>query len=168
MKRYLNAHLSNRDSAIDPLPLLICVLLIAVLGPLLQAQTDASGLSNAGAPFAGRWKGVCQDGKAFVLLTLRATSNQIEGTISLGNVNLGNSAGNKSGTCTATDPASRDHSTSIKDAVVDGQKLTFQSSRGLQVEIILTGRDTLPSLVSRANQGKTPRSRSTRGPFKHI
>ena len=62
--------------------------------------------------------------------------------MSLGNVSLGDSAGNKVGSCTATDPASRDHSTSIKDVVVDGQKLTFESSRGPQVEITLTSRDT--------------------------
>lgn len=142
MKRYLRAHLSKHHSGIAPSPLLICVLLIAVLGPLLQAQTNASRPSNAGPAFAGMWRGVCQDGKAFVLLTLKSTSNEIEGTISLGNVSLGSSAENKSGTCTATDPASPDHSASIKDAVVVGQKLTFQSSRGPRVEIILTSRDT--------------------------
>ena len=142
MKRYFSAHLSNCDSTINLSPMLLCVLLIAGSGPLLRAQSDASCPSNGGAPFAGMWKGVCQDGKAFILLTLRSTSNEIEGTISLGNVSLGDSPGNKGGTCTVTDPASRDHSTSIKDAVVDGQKLTFESSRGPQVEIILTSRDT--------------------------
>src|ERR1700677_3897422 len=106
MKRYLGAYLSNRGSTMDLLPSLIFVLLIAVLSHPLQAQSDAPGPSNAGAAFAGMWKGVCQDGRAFVLLTLRSTSNQIEGTISLGNVSLGDSAGKKSGTCTATDPAS--------------------------------------------------------------
>jgi hypothetical protein len=64
---------------------------------------------------------MCQDGKAFVSLTLRSTSNEIKGTLSLENVSLGNSAEIKSGTCTATDPASPDHSASIKDAVVVGQ-----------------------------------------------
>jgi hypothetical protein len=142
MKRCLSAHLSNCDSTIDLTPMLLCVLLIAISAPLLRAQSDVSGPPNAGAAFAGMWKGVCQDGKAFILLTLRSTSNQIEGTISLGNVSLDDSAGNKGGTCTATDPASRDHSTSIKDVVVDGQKLTFESTKGPQVEIILTSRDT--------------------------
>jgi hypothetical protein len=142
MKRRLSAQVSNCDSTIDLSPILLCVLLIAISAPLLRAQSFPSGPSNAGAAFAGMWKGVCQDGKAFILLTLRSTSNEIEGTISLGNVSLGASAGNKGGTCTATDPASRDHSTSIKDVIVDGQKLTFESSRGPQVEIILTSRDT--------------------------
>ena len=142
MKRCLSAHLSSCDFTIDLSPILLCVLLIAISAPLLWAQSDASGPSNAGAAFAGMWKGVCQDGKPFILLTLRSTSNEIEGTMSLGNVSLGDSAGNKVGSCTATDPASRDHSTSIKDVVVDGQKLTFESSRGPQVEITLTSRDT--------------------------
>jgi hypothetical protein len=142
MKRYLSARLSSFDSTIHRSPMLLCVLLFAISGPLLRAQSDASGPSNAGAAFTGMWKGVCQDGKAFILLTLRSTSNEIEGTISLGNVSFAEPAGNKGGSCTATDPASRDHSMSIKDAVVDGQKLTFAASRGPQVEIILTSRDT--------------------------
>jgi len=95
VKRCLSAHLSNCNSTIDPSPMLLCVLLIAISAPLLRAQSDASGPPNAGAAFAGMWKGVCQDGKAFILLTLRSTSNQIEGTISLGNVSLDDSAGNK-------------------------------------------------------------------------
>jgi hypothetical protein len=31
---------------------------------------------------------------------------------------------------------------SIKDATVDGQKLTFEASRGPQIEMILTGKDS--------------------------
>jgi hypothetical protein len=136
MKRCLNSQLRNCISTVHLSPTLLCVLLIAISAPVLRAQSDAGGA------FAGRWKGVCQDGKAFILLTLRSTSNEIEGTVSLGNVSLENSAGNEGGTCTATDPASRDHATSIKDAVIDGQKLTFESSRGPQVEITFTSRDT--------------------------
>lgn len=142
MKRPLSSRLSMCASSVDLAPMLLCVLLVAISSPLLQAQSDALSPTDARAAFSGMWKRVCQDGKAFILLTLRPTSNEIDGTISLGNVDLGNSAGNKGGTCTATDPASRDHSMSIKDTVVDGQKLTFDSSRGPQVEMILTSRDT--------------------------
>jgi len=88
------------------------------------------------------WEGVCQDGKPLVLLMIGSISNEIEGTISLGNVNFGNSAGNRTGTCTATDPASRDHSMPIKNALVDGQKLTFESARGLKFEMVLTSGDS--------------------------
>ena len=85
---------------------------------------------------------MCPDGKAFILLELRSTVNKIDGSISLGNVSLANSGVNKGGSCTVTDPASPDHSAPINDAVVDGQKLTFASSRGQQVEVILTSQDT--------------------------
>ena len=142
MKRWLNSRLRICASTLGLSPMLLCVLFVAISAPLLQAQSDASGTSGARAAFSGMWKGVCQDGKTFILLTLRSTSNEIDGTVSLGNVALGDSAGSKGGTCTSTDPASRDHSMSIKDAVVHGQKLTFECSRGPQVEMILTSRDT--------------------------
>jgi hypothetical protein len=142
MKRYLSAHLRSGGSTINLRPLLCCVVLLGISSPVLRPQSDASGHSNSRAAFAGMSEGVCQDGKPFVFLTLRSTSSEIEGTISLGDVNLGNSAGTKGGTCTATNPASRDHSMSIKNAAVDGQKLTFESSRGTQVEIILASEDT--------------------------
>jgi hypothetical protein len=142
MQRCLSSQLRRCASTVHLSPMLLCVLLITTSAPLLRAQSDASHTSDTRAEFSGMWRGVCQDGKAFILLTLRSASNQIDGTVSLGNVTLGQSAGNNGGTCTATDPASRDHSTSIKNAVVDGQKLSFESSRGPQVEMILTSRDT--------------------------
>jgi hypothetical protein len=141
MKSHFNAFRSDFDSAVKLSPLLVCVLWIAATGPLLQAQSNGSS-ANGGALFAGTWKGVCQDGKAFILLELRSTANKIEGSMSLGNVSLADSGANKGGSCTVTDPASPDHSAPIKDAVVDGQKLTFESSRGQQVEVILTSQDT--------------------------
>jgi hypothetical protein len=142
MKRFLSAQLRSGGSTINRRPLFLCVVLLGISSPVLLPQSDASGSVNNRAAFAGTWKGVCQDGKPFVFLTLRSTSSEIEGTISLGDVNLGNSAADKGGTCTATNPASRDHSMSIKNAAVDGQKLTFESSRGTQVEMILTSKDT--------------------------
>ena len=142
MKRYLSAHLRSGGSTINLWPLLFCVVLLGISSPVLRPQNDASGSFNNRAAFAGMWKGECQDGKPFVFLTLRSTSSAIEGTISLGNVDLGNSTGNKGGSCTATTPASHDHSMSIKNVAVDGQKLTFESSRGTQVEMILASEDT--------------------------
>lgn len=88
------------------------------------------------------WKGVCQDKKPFVLLTLRSTSNKIVGSVSLGNVQLGNSGENKGGICTATDPANREHAIPIENATLDGRKLTFKASRGPEMEMILTSDDT--------------------------
>ena len=141
MKSHFSAFGSSCDSAVKLSSLLVCVLSIAASGPFLQAQSNASS-SSSGTLFAGAWKGVCQDGKAFILLELRSTANKIEGSMSLGNVSLADSGTNKGGSCAVTDPANPDHSTSIKDALVDGQKLTFKSSPGPQVEIILTSQAT--------------------------
>lgn len=115
-----------------------CVLLIGLFVPILRAQSEAS---NSGATFAGTWKGVCQDGKPFALLTLRSVAKGMEGTISLGNTVFGHPSG-KNGTCTVTDPANQEHSMAIKKAVIEGQKLTFETSSGQQVEMILANDNT--------------------------
>lgn len=119
------------------------VLCLGSVGPLvcnLSAQADAAALPNP-TVFAGTWKGVCQDGKPFVLITLRFVANKVEGTISLGDIHLGNPATNGAGTCTATTPANAEHSMPILSAMVDGKRLVFDS-RGPQLEMILTGETT--------------------------
>lgn len=127
MKPRLCVHLRNCGRSNSTLWLLLaCVVLIGASGTILRAQAHPSSPSNNSAAFAGSREGTCQDGKPFVLLTLRPTTDDIEGTISLGNVNLGNSPENKGGTCTTTDPASPGHSMPIKHALVDGQKLTLE------------------------------------------
>jgi hypothetical protein len=83
MKSHFNAFRSDFDSAVKLSPLLVCVLLIAASGPLLQAQSNGSS-SNGGALFAGTWKGVCQDGKASILLELRSTANKNRGVYESG------------------------------------------------------------------------------------
>jgi hypothetical protein len=65
----------------------------------------------------------------------------MEGTISLGNVVFGHPSG-KSGNCTVTDPANQEHSMAIKNAAIEGQKLTFEVSSGQQVEMILASDKT--------------------------
>ncbi len=116
------------------------VLWFSLMGPLassLSAQVDAASSPNP-ALFAGTWKGVCQDGKPFVLITLRFVANKVEGTVSLGNIKLGEPAANGAGTCTSTTPATAEHSMPILSAMVDGKRLVFDS-RGPQLEMILTG-----------------------------
>lgn len=117
------------------------VLLILLLIPVLRAQNQASNPAANKAAFAGMWKGVCQDGKPFALLTLRAAANRMDGTMSLGNTVFGNPSG-KTGTCSVTDPANEEHSKAIKNAVIEGQKLTFETSSGQQVEMILASDKT--------------------------
>jgi hypothetical protein len=132
MKLRRSAHLRS---------IIYCALLIGLLAPTLRAQSDASSSAKNRAKFVGMWKGVCQDGKPFALLTLRSASNRIEGTISLGNTVFGEPLG-KSGTCTVTDPANQEHSKAIKNAVIEDQKLTFETSSGQQVEMILATDNT--------------------------
>jgi hypothetical protein len=139
MKSLFSAFGSSCDSPVN-LPL-VCVLSIAASGSFLQAQSNGSS-SNSDTLFAGAWNGVCLDGKPFILLDLRSTANKIEGSMSLGNLSLADSGASKGGSYAVTDPTSPDHSTSIKDALVDGQKLTFESSPGPHVEIVLTRQHT--------------------------
>ena len=122
------------------------VLCMSAIGPLafkLSAQSDASRAPNAptAASFAGTWKGVCQDGKAFVLITLHFVANRVEGTLSLGNVNLGSPGANGAGTCTATEPATAEHSLPILRTMIAGNRLILDS-RGPELEMILTGEST--------------------------
>jgi hypothetical protein len=116
---------------------LVCMLLLSPMHPTLTAQTKAPTSVNRSS-FAGTWRGLCDDGKPFVLLTLSPTSNQIEGTISLGNVKFGSSTVSNSNTCTVADPADAAHATTIKNAALDGSRLTFEYSQGQQIEVDLT------------------------------
>ncbi len=116
------------------------ILATCLLVPVLLAQSNASGLNKNQAEFAGTWKGVCQDGKAFILLALRPGSSGLEGTVSLGNFSFGDPDGSK-GTCTVADAADPKHSKVIHDASVEGQKLTFDTFSG-RVAMELTGEQT--------------------------
>jgi hypothetical protein len=141
MRRSREVELHSIGSTLYLRSIIYCVLLIGLLDPTLRAQSEASNSAKNRATFAGTWKGVCQDGKPFALLTLRSASNGIEGTISLGNTVFGHPSG-KNGTCTVTDPANQEHSRVIKNAVIEGQKLTFETSSGQQVEMILATDNT--------------------------
>jgi hypothetical protein len=120
---------------------LACVLLLSPIHPTLAAQTNTQASVNPPS-FAGTWKGLCNDGKPFVLLTLSPSSNQIEGTISLGNVKFGSSTVSHTNSCTVADPADPGHSMPIRNAALDGSKLTFDYARGQQIEIDLTRQGT--------------------------
>jgi hypothetical protein len=119
--------------------LTVSTLLAALLTTPLSAQTDDAAPSIES--FAGTWTGLCQDGKVFVILSLHVVSNKVEGTISIANANFGASSAKGAGSCSVTDPASPDHAMQIVHPTVDGSKLTGDT-RGPQIEIDLTGKDT--------------------------
>ena len=61
---------------------------IALLSPLFLLQMlVAPAFANPDdslSKFAGTWKGICQDGRTFVVLTLRLNQDQLDGTVSIG------------------------------------------------------------------------------------
>ena len=141
MKTTLNAQAHRPAFNISRCSMLVCMLLLSPMYSTLPAQTNAPNSVNRSS-FAGTWRGLCDDGKPFVLPTLSPTSNQIEGTISLGNLKFGSSTVSNSNSCTVANPADAAHSTTIKNATLDGNKLTFEYFRGQQIEVDLTHQGT--------------------------
>jgi hypothetical protein len=113
--------------------LLFAVLLL--LQPQAQMAQDKIG-QGALQPFVGTWKGVCADGKPFVLLTLSVAGSEATGTISIANMK------GEEGQCVAVvDPPSPDHAMKITDAHVRAQTLVFKGSQGAQFDMTLVGSD---------------------------
>ena len=113
------------------------VLTMSFSSPALAQGTP----SRQQTPFEGSWTGLCQDGKPFVFVTLRADGDTLTGTVSLGNATFGYVAG-KAGTCTTVEPASRHHAMAARVTSVEGKRLTVEAVRGPRLEIVLTGADT--------------------------
>lgn len=63
---------------------------IALLSPLLLLQiVVASAFADPDdslSKFVGTWKGTCQDGRMFIVLTLQLKQDQLDGTVSIGNM----------------------------------------------------------------------------------
>ncbi len=102
---------------------------IALLSPLLLLQIGLpSALANPDdsfAKFAGTWKGTCQDGRTFVVLTLQVNQNQLDGTVSIGNMH-----GDDEGACMlVTAPPVPEHAQKISHAAVANGVLSFNGSQ---------------------------------------
>lgn len=71
---------------------------IALLSPLFLLQIVLpfafANPDDSRSKFAGTWKGTCQDGRTFVVLTLQVNQDQLDGTVSIGNMH-----GDKEGAC---------------------------------------------------------------------
>ena len=93
------------------------------------------------SPMAGEWVGMCQDGRPFVMVTLRPAVGGYGGTISIGNVKVTSQPGATIGTCTAKDPASAEHAMKIAKAWMVDKTLTFDSENGQEYEMRPTGSD---------------------------
>jgi hypothetical protein len=93
------------------------------------APVKAEGVLSS---FAGNWRGICQDGKPFVVLTLKVDGNDLVGDISIANMSGDN------GQCVAvTDPPSPEHAMKISGATLAGPILSFRASSHAQFTMAL-------------------------------
>lgn len=101
--------------------------LIFLLGLSVLSCSAAAQQANKDplARFAGTWQGQCQDGRTFVVLALEPHGNQLDGTVSIGNMH-----GDDEGACMlVTAPPTPEHSQKISNAVADHNVLSFNGSK---------------------------------------
>jgi hypothetical protein len=100
---------------------------------LAQNSGPDEGLSS----FVGTWRGICQDGNPFVILSCKVNGRDLTGDISLANMNGDN------GQCTTViDPPSPQHAMKISGVKVEGKTLSFQGSPKARFEMSLAGAQT--------------------------
>jgi len=112
-------------------PFLLAVFFVQPARQLAQeSRRDDSSLRS----FVGTWKGVCADGKEFVVLTLNQNGAGIEGTVSLANMQ------GEGGQCaTVVNPPSEEHAMKVSDAQLRGTALAFKGSPRAEFEMTIAG-----------------------------
>ena len=115
--------------------LIVIALLVAVLPSALLAQisgTDASLTS-----FAGTWRGICQDGTPFVILSIKVSGKDLVGDISIANMH------GENGQCVKViDPPTPQHAMKIIGAKLEGNVLSFQGSEKARFEMSLVSAES--------------------------
>ncbi len=113
------------------LPFLLTVLFVQPTRHLAQESArDGTSLRS----FVGTWRGVCADGKEFVVLTLNQDGADIGGTVSLANMK------GEDGQCaTVVNPPSEEHAMKISDAQLRGTVLAFKGSQRAVFEMTIAG-----------------------------
>jgi len=115
--------------------LFVTAAILAMLPLTLLVQSGAADQSLT--DFAGTWKGICQDGNPFVILTIRVNGGTLAGDISIANMQGGN------GQCaTVTDPPTAEHAMKIDGAKVQGSIFSFQGSAKARFEMSLVDAQT--------------------------
>ena len=110
-------------------------LLAAALPSTLRAQNSTT--DQPLTDFAGTWRGICQDGNPFVILSIKVSGGALAGDISIANMQGGN------GQCAkVTDPPSPEHAMKIDGAKVQGNIFSFQGSQKARFEMSLVGAQT--------------------------
>ncbi len=90
-------------------------------------------------PFLGSWRGVCADGKDFILVVLLQTADGNLG----GSVRLANMRGGDDGRCvTVIDPPSEKHALKVGEGRLKGGVLQFTGSKKLEFEMAAAGAST--------------------------
>lgn len=103
---------------------LVCVLFGFGLSVFAQAGKE-EGASDGVAGLIGKWEGKCQDGRAFVELTLQREGNQFIGTASIANMH-----GDDEGACMlVTAPPTADHALKISNAIAKHETLSFRGTQ---------------------------------------
>jgi hypothetical protein len=114
-----------------PLPVTMALL---ALPWTLFAQNNGG---DSSASFAGTWKGICQDGAPFVILSITVSGKDLVGDISIANMH------GENGQCeTVTDAPSPQHAMKISSARVDGGAFRFQGSEKARFEMSLLDAQT--------------------------
>jgi len=109
---------------------------IVVMAALLTAANSLfaqnGGADGTLSSFAGTWRGICQDGNPFVILSIRVSGQDLVGDISIANMNGGN------GQCAKViDAPSPEHAMKIDVAKVEGNVFSFQGSPKARFEMSL-------------------------------
>lgn len=110
------------------------IALLTVAGALLAQNGGADGTLSS---FAGTWRGICQDGNPFVILSITVSGKNLIGDISIANMQGGN------GQCAKViDPPSPQHAMKIDDAKVEGKIFSFQGSPKARFEMSVVDAQT--------------------------
>lgn len=88
----------------------------------IQQSNDTQ---NSLGRFAGTWEGKCQDGRTFVLLTLKQDSNRLNGTVSIGNMH----GDNQGGCMMVLAPPAPEHAQTIIGAEAKQNTLSFNGAK---------------------------------------
>jgi hypothetical protein len=131
---------------------LLVFLTLGCVEPLLSQERRSAGSDGGGSwkPFLGTWKGVCADGKDFVIVAFtQGGGGSLEGTVRLANMR-----GGDDGHCaTVVDPPSDKHALIVTDAKLSGSTLAFRGSKRMEFEMsVQTADDALLKFIGTASE----------------
>jgi hypothetical protein len=107
---------------------------LLIFRPVQQLAQERTAQVEDMKPFAGTWKGICEDGSPFILLTLKVSEGSLVGEISLANMK------GEDGQCAhVINPPSPEHAKKIGGPKVKNKTLSFSGSSSMQFEMSLDG-----------------------------